>query len=64
MPAKTLYENLDISVNEVSYSKEKGKLSFQEWVKKKDAERRLKKKLIKDAKEELRTRVFEEIKLE
>lgn len=64
MPAKTLVENLDRSETEQSFSKEKNKLTFQEWVKKKDTEERLKKKLIKDAKDELRSRVIEEVKLE
>lgn len=39
-------------------------LAFDEWVRKKEAEKRLKKKLIKDAKSEYRAELLEVAKLE
>lgn len=39
-------------------------LSYSEWVRKKDAEKRLKRKLLQDAKKEIRDELLEEAKME
>lgn len=47
------YENSDNLIDASS------KLSFNEWLRRKDAERRMKKRLIDDAKNEIRQELFE-----